>query len=69
MSRTIREFVDERSVEIFGRTAEKPPCSGYIAFCDLATFAPIVAPLGFAPLPEVVRLGERYLPLRRARLR
>jgi hypothetical protein len=31
----------------------------YLAFCDLATFAPIVAPLGFALLPEVVRLGER----------
>ena len=26
---------------------------------DLATFAPIVAPLGFALLPEVVQLGER----------
>ena len=31
----------------------------YIAFRDLATFAPIIAPLGFAPLPEVVQVGER----------
>ena len=30
----------------------------YTAVCDIETFAPIVTPLGFVPLPEVVELGD-----------
>jgi hypothetical protein len=33
----------------------------YTTVCDIATFAPIVAPLGFVPLPDAVELGDvRY---------
>ena len=30
----------------------------YTTVCDIETFAPIVTPLGFVPLPEVVELGD-----------